>query len=100
MASPPPPPLQQQLDSLHNALATFYLFWAATLVFSMQLGFALLSAGAVRNKNVQNILLKGTLDACIGAIIWYLLSLPAHTPNRQVSSTHTSLSPSPPTPPP
>ena len=100
MASPPPPPLQQQLDSLHNELDTFYLFWAATLVFSMQLGFALLSAGAVRNKNVQNILLKGTLDACIGAIIWYLLSLPAHTPNRQVSSTHTSLSPSPPTPPP
>ena len=58
MASPPPPPLQQQLDSLHNELDTFYLFWAATLVFSMQLGFALLSAGAVRNKNVQNILLK------------------------------------------
>ena len=80
MASPPPPPLQQQLDSLRNELDTFYLFWAATLVFSMQLGFALLSAGAVRNKNVQNILLKGTLDACIGAIIWYLLSLSQHTP--------------------
>eukprot|EP00965_Chrysotila_dentata_P143737 4749222-Pleurochrysis_carterae.AAC.1 len=38
----------------------------------MQMGFALLSAGAVRRKNVQNIMLKGVLDASLGAVIWYL----------------------------
>ena len=54
----------------HN---TFYLLWASVLVFSMQLGFAMLSAGAVRQKNVQNIMLKGLLDACLGALIWFLL---------------------------
>jgi len=52
---------------------TFYLLWASTLVFMMQLGFAMLSAGAVRAKNVQNIMLKGLLDACLGALIWYLI---------------------------
>ena len=47
-----------QVTSQAAELETFYLFWAATLVFSMQMGFAMLSAGAVRQKNVQNIMLK------------------------------------------
>ena len=39
----------------------------------MQAGFATLSAGSIRAKNVKNILLKNLLDACIGAFAWYLL---------------------------
>ena len=31
----------------------------------MQAGFATLSAGSIRAKNVKNILLKNLLDACI-----------------------------------
>jgi len=62
----------EKVTSQAAELETFYLFWAATLVFSMQMGFAMLSAGAVRQKNVQNIMLKGLLDACLGAIVWYL----------------------------
>lgn len=46
-----------------SAQNTFYLMWAASLVFLMQAGFATLSAGSIRQKNVKNILLKNLLDA-------------------------------------
>ena len=39
----------------------------------MQAGFATLSAGSIRSKNVKNILLKNLLDACMGAMTWYLI---------------------------
>lgn len=51
----------------------FYLVWAACLVFFMQSGFAMLEAGSVRAKNTKNILLKNLLDACIGALVWFLI---------------------------
>ena len=54
-------------------LNTFYLMWAGALIFLMQAGFATLSAGSIRAKNVKNILLKSLLDACIGAFAWFLL---------------------------
>ena len=38
----------------------------------MQAGFAMLCAGSVRSKNTKNILLKNVLDACVGAIAWFL----------------------------
>jgi len=53
-------------------LDSFYILWAACLVFLMQAGFAMLEAGSVRSKNVRNVLLKNLLDACFGLIIWYL----------------------------
>ena len=33
----------------------------------------MLEAGNVRLKNTKNILLKNLLDACLGAIIWYVI---------------------------
>ena len=36
---------------------------AGALIFLMQAGFATLSAGSIRAKNVKNILLKNLLDA-------------------------------------
>ena len=51
---------------------TFYILFAGCLVFIMQVGFATLEAGSVRDKNVRNVLLKNALDACVGAIVWYL----------------------------
>merc|ERR1719461_1517808 len=39
----------------------------------MQLGFAMLEAGSVSRRNVQNILFKNLMDACLGAIIWLTL---------------------------
>ncbi|KAJ1624091.1 ammonium transporter AmtB-like domain-containing protein [Pavlovales sp. CCMP2436] len=52
---------------------TWYLIWAGTLVFFMQCGFAMVEAGCVRSKNTKNILLKNILDACIGALVWWLV---------------------------
>lgn len=39
----------------------------------MQCGFAMLCAGSVRQKNVKNIMLKNILDACGGAIGFFIL---------------------------
>jgi Amt family ammonium transporter len=52
---------------------THYLLWAGAIVFLMQAGFATLSAGSIRQKNVKNILLKNLLDACMGALTWYFI---------------------------
>jgi len=49
----------------------FWLLFGAVLVMFMQAGFALLEAGSVRAKNTKNILLKNTLDACIGAVLFW-----------------------------
>ena len=49
----------------------FWLFFGGCLVFFMQAGFALLEAGSIRAKNTKNILIKNSLDACLGAILWW-----------------------------
>jgi len=58
-------------QSVGGDVDTFYLMWASSLIFLMQAGFATLSAGSIRSKNVKNILLKNLLDACMGALAWY-----------------------------
>ena len=50
---------------------TFFLVYSASLVFFMQAGFAMLCAGAVQKKNVQNTMLKNLLDACGAALGFY-----------------------------
>jgi len=52
-------------------LDVFFLLYAGTLVFLMQAGFAMLCAGSVRLKNVQNTMLKNLLDACGAALGFY-----------------------------
>merc|ERR1719311_1435760 len=54
------------------AVDTSFLLMSAYLVFFMQAGFAMLCAGSVRSKNTMNILLKNILDACAGAVAFYL----------------------------
>ena len=49
-----------------------WVLLAGALVFFMQTGFTLLEAGMVKHTNVQNILFKNMMDACIGAISWFL----------------------------
>ena len=43
------------------------------MVFFMQAGFALLEAGSVRYKNMQNVLLKNIMDTCISAFVWWAI---------------------------
>lgn len=60
------------LDAYKVDVDQFFLVWGAALVIFMHAGFAMLSAGAVRTKNVKNILLCITLDLSICAIAWFL----------------------------
>ena len=55
-------------DSNHQ-----WVLIAAFMVFFMQAGFAMLEAGCVRSKNIQNILLQNTLDIAIGAVLFWAL---------------------------
>jgi Amt family ammonium transporter len=50
-----------------------WMLIAGFLVFFMQAGFAMLEAGCVHAKNVQNILYKNLMDACIGAVTFWLV---------------------------
>jgi len=50
----------------------FWLIFAGVLVFFMQAGFSLLESGAVRGKNVGNILYKNLMDAALGALVFWI----------------------------
>eukprot|EP00179_Madagascaria_erythrocladioides_P014093 CAMPEP_0198365446 /NCGR_PEP_ID=MMETSP1450-20131203/154176_1 /TAXON_ID=753684 ORGANISM="Madagascaria erythrocladiodes, Strain CCMP3234" /NCGR_SAMPLE_ID=MMETSP1450 /ASSEMBLY_ACC=CAM_ASM_001115 /LENGTH=540 /DNA_ID=CAMNT_0044072897 /DNA_START=131 /DNA_END=1753 /DNA_ORIENTATION=+ len=55
-----------------NALDVIFISVSGYLVFLMQCGFAMLTAGSVRTKNTKNVLLKNFLDACVGSLAYYL----------------------------
>ena len=55
-------------DEIATGLNVFFLLFAASFIFMMQTGFAMLCAGSIRQKNVKNIMLVNYLDPCIGAI--------------------------------
>lgn len=56
---------------LADALDTVWIIYAATLVFFMQAGFAMLSAGLTRAKNVGNVLMKNLMDFAVGALVFW-----------------------------
>lgn len=55
-------------DNLALSIDFVFLMFSTALVFFMQAGFAMVCAGSVRRKNVQNSMLKNLLDACGAAI--------------------------------
>mmetsp|Transcript_35287 Transcript_35287/g.76198 ORF Transcript_35287/g.76198 Transcript_35287/m.76198 type:complete len:171 (+) Transcript_35287:292-804(+) len=59
-----------QHDS-HSSIDASFLLYAASLVFFMQTGFAMICAGCVRVNNIQNTLLKNLLDACGASLGFY-----------------------------
>lgn len=64
--------LCENFQALADGVDTGFLLFSAYLVFSMQIGFAMLCAGFVRAKNALNILLCNVLDAAAGGISYYL----------------------------
>jgi Amt family ammonium transporter len=54
-------------------LRSFLLVICGGIIFFMQSGFAMMCAGCVRLKNVQNTMLKNLLDACGAALAFYLV---------------------------
>mmetsp|Transcript_13381 Transcript_13381/g.33682 ORF Transcript_13381/g.33682 Transcript_13381/m.33682 type:complete len:558 (+) Transcript_13381:352-2025(+) len=64
---------QDNQDSREANLRSFLLVVCGGMIFFMQSGFAMMCAGSVRLKNVQNTMLKNLLDACGAALAFYLI---------------------------
>ena len=62
-----------EITEVNDAVDTLWISISTFLVFFMQAGFAFLEAGSVREKNVQNILIKNMLDICACTIAWWFL---------------------------
>lgn len=66
----------QEKEAVRSAdLQSFLYVLAGAMIFFMQSGFAMLCAGSVRIKNVQNTMLKNLLDACGAAIAFFLVGV-------------------------
>ncbi len=61
------------LAALTTGLNTFWVLIAASLVFFMQAGFALVEAGLTRSKNTTNILFKNLMDFSIGTLGFWII---------------------------
>ena len=63
---------QSEEERVSKDLQSFLLVLSGGMIFFMQAGFAMLCAGSVRIKNVQNTMLKNLLDACGAALAFFL----------------------------
>ena len=63
--------MENRTTNQEASVRSWLLTFAGTIIFLMQLGFAMLCAGCVRRKNVSNTLLKNVLDACGAAIAFF-----------------------------
>jgi len=61
------------VDVLAKEVDVFYLMWAAALVFSMHLGFAMLEAGTIGVSAVRNVLFKNLIAVTVGGLAFWLL---------------------------
>jgi ammonium transporter, Amt family len=62
--------------TLEQAIAAIDMMWiivAASLVFFMQAGFALVETGLTRAKNATNIIMKNLMDFCIGSLAFWMI---------------------------
>jgi ammonia channel protein AmtB len=87
-----PQQVADALSGLALSLDQAFVLLSGYLVFMMQAGFAMLTAGSVRTKNTKNVLLKNVLDACVGAIAYFLFGYAfAYGPggNKYVPSVNT-----------
>lgn len=66
-------PTMEDFTSLKIAIDTSWVLLTGFLVFFMQLGFAILETGMIRQTAAVNGLLENFLEAGIGAIIWWLV---------------------------
>eukprot|EP00183_Erythrolobus_madagascarensis_P006260 CAMPEP_0185843932 /NCGR_PEP_ID=MMETSP1354-20130828/288_1 /TAXON_ID=708628 /ORGANISM="Erythrolobus madagascarensis, Strain CCMP3276" /LENGTH=521 /DNA_ID=CAMNT_0028543523 /DNA_START=21 /DNA_END=1586 /DNA_ORIENTATION=- len=61
------------VKQVKDGLNITFVLMSGYMVFLMQNGFAMLTAGSVRTKNTKNVLLKNLLDACVGFMAYWLL---------------------------
>ena len=60
-------------EQIVSNIDTVWISMSTYLVFLMQAGFAFLEAGCVREKSVQNILIKNVLDICACTLVWWFV---------------------------
>jgi len=80
---------EEEQNAKWEDIRSFLFVLAGALIFFMQSGFAMVCAGAVRSKNVQNSMLKNLLDACGAAVAFFLVGN-AFAFGGQTNSTGTS----------
>jgi len=61
------------LDGLTTAINAAWTMVAASLVFFMQAGFAMVEAGFTRSKNAGNIVLKNLMDFVVASLAFWVL---------------------------
>jgi ammonium transporter, Amt family len=59
-------------DDLAKGLNSFFFVYGGALVFFMQTGFAMLTAGSCRAKNVKHVILWNLLDSAGGGIAFWV----------------------------
>mmetsp|Transcript_29608 Transcript_29608/g.64378 ORF Transcript_29608/g.64378 Transcript_29608/m.64378 type:complete len:524 (+) Transcript_29608:63-1634(+) len=64
---------EEMMTDLKTAMSQCWNVLTGALVMFMQAGFALLTAGVCRVKNVQSVLLKNITDVVVGTIGWYTI---------------------------
>lgn len=66
-------PTMEDFTSLKIAIDTAWVLLTGFLVFFMQLGFAILETGMIRQTAAVNGLLENFLEAGVGALCWWLV---------------------------
>mmetsp|Transcript_7042 Transcript_7042/g.11392 ORF Transcript_7042/g.11392 Transcript_7042/m.11392 type:complete len:1071 (-) Transcript_7042:295-3507(-) len=64
---------ERKTEGLNNSIDTGWLAYNTSLVFLMQLGFALVEAGSVRKKSYRHVFLKNLMDCSVGMALWLLI---------------------------
>ncbi len=59
------------MDELQLILNTLWVVFAASLVFFMQAGFAMLESGMVRSKNAVNVIMKNYIDMAFCSLAFW-----------------------------
>lgn len=63
--------MRQIRDFTFLLTSSIILFRLALMLFLCKAGFAMICAGCVRKKNIQNTLLKNLLDACCSSLAFF-----------------------------
>ncbi|MBN1288107.1 MAG: ammonium transporter, partial [Actinobacteria bacterium] len=63
----------KSIEEIKSNLDTVWILIAGALVFFMQAGFFFLEGGLTRAKNVSNAMLKGAVDFCFGALVFWMI---------------------------
>jgi Amt family ammonium transporter len=58
---------------MFSSVDTIWVLLAATLVFFMQAGFAMVETGFTRAKNAGNIIMKNLMDFALGSLVFWAL---------------------------